>query len=250
VLALTDHDTTEGIKEAQRAADQLGITLVPGVEISVTWEGQTIHLLGLHLAIDNPQLQQGLAALRQFRIRRAKRIGADLQQAGIPDAYQGAQVFSNGGLISRTHFARYLVKLGMAVDERQVFKHYLVQGKPGYVASQWASLPEAMDWIQRAHGQAVIAHPARYRMTRAKLRRLLQAFVELGGEAIEVVSGSHSRDDYYVMAQHARDFGLSASAGSDFHSPDYPWISLGKLPQLPDGCRPIWHNWPITGKPA
>ena len=244
VLALTDHDTTEGVDEARQAAARLGIGLIPGVEISVTWQAQTIHVLGLNLDTGNHRLQQGLAGLRGFRSRRAERIGDGLAEAGIPDAYEGAREFADGGLISRTHFARYLVKLGLAADERQVFKHYLVKGKPGHVAGQWAELADAVDWIHQAGGQAVIAHPARYRMTRAKLRRLLQEFVALEGEGIEVVSGSHSRDDYYVMAKHAQDFGLCASAGSDFHSPEYPWITLGKLPQLPNGCRPIWQNWP------
>lgn len=248
VLALTDHDTTEGIVEAQAAADRMGITLIPGVEISVTWDSQTIHILGLNLDITNQRLQQGLAALREFREQRAERIGSSLEKAGIPAAYAGAREFSNGGLISRTHFARYLAKLGLAADERQVFKHFLVHGKPGYVAGRWAGLADALDWIHRAKGQAVIAHPARYRMTRSKLKRLLREFVGLHGEGIEVVSGSHSRDDYFVMARHAQDFGLSASAGSDFHSPEFPWIALGRLPQLPDGCRPIWQDWPIACK--
>jgi len=188
--------------------------------------------------------QQGLAGLRAFRSRRAQRIADGLDQAGIPDAFEGARELADGGLISRTHFARYLVKLGLAADERQVFKRYLVKGKPGHVAGQWADLADALDWIHRAGGQAVIAHPARYRLTRSKLRGLLREFVALRGEGIEVVSGSHSRDDYFVMARHARDFGLAASAGSDFHSPEYPWITLGKLPRLPDGCRPIWQDWP------
>jgi predicted metal-dependent phosphoesterase TrpH len=245
VLALTDHDTTEGIAEARRAAARLDIGLIPGVEISVTWQAQTIHILGLNVEIDNPRLQQGLAGLRAFRSRRAQRIAEALEQAGIPDTYAAARELADGGLISRTHFARHLVERGLAEDERQVFKRFLVKGKPGHVAGQWAELADALDWIHQAGGQAVIAHPARYRMTRSKLRRLLREFVALNGAGIEVVSGSHSRDDYYVMAKHAQDFGLYASAGSDFHSPDYPWITLGKLPRLPDGCRPIWQDWPL-----
>jgi predicted metal-dependent phosphoesterase TrpH len=247
VMALTDHDTTEGVDEARRAAARLRIGLIAGVEISVTWQAQTIHILGLNVDVDDQRLQRGLAGLRAFRQRRAQRIAEGLVQAGIPDAYAGARELADGGLISRTHFARYLVQLGLAADERQVFRHYLVKGKPGHVAGEWAELAEALDWIHQAGGQAVIAHPARYRLTRSKLRRLLQEFVALNGAAIEVVSGSHSRDDYHVMAKHAQDFGLSASAGSDFHSPEYPWIKLGKLPQLPDGCRPIWRDWPAIG---
>jgi hypothetical protein len=248
VMALTDHDTTEGVAEARRAAARLGIGLIPGVEISVTWQALTIHILGLNVDTDSRPLQQGLAGLRAFRSRRAERIAAGLAQAGIPDAYAGARDLAEGGLISRTHFARYLVRLGLAAEERQVFKHYLVKGKPGHVAGEWAVLADAVDWIHQAGGQAVIAHPARYRMTRSKLLRLLKEFVALRGAGLEVVSGSHSRDDYYSMAKHAQDFGLAASAGSDFHSPDYPWITLGKLPCLPDGCRPIWRDWPSIGE--
>ena len=243
VMALTDHDSTEGVAEADLAAARMGISLISGAEISVTWNKMTVHILGLNLDINSDRLQQGLAGLRSFRDRRAVEIGRRLEKSGIPDAFEGARAFSNGRLISRTHFARYLVKLGAAADVRKVFKHFLVNGKPGHVPGQWASLEDAIDWIHAAGGQAVIAHPARYKMTRSKLRRLLREFVELGGEGIEVVSGSHSRDDYHVMAKHAREFGLLASIGSDFHSPDFPWITLGRLPQLPAGCRPIWHDW-------
>ncbi len=245
VLALTDHDSTEGVTEAERMAADVGITLIPGVEISVTWNKQTIHVLGLNVDTENSQLQLGLVGLRAFRDRRALEIGARLEKAGIPDAFEGARAFSNGRLISRTHFARYLVQVGAAKDERKVFKHFLVNGKPGHVPGQWASLEDALCWIQAAGGQAVIAHPARYRMTRTKLRNLIKVFVALGGDALEVVSGSHSRDDYFVMAKHAKEFGLLASAGSDFHSPEHPWVVLGRLPLLPDGCRPIWHDWSL-----
>ncbi|MDJ0805935.1 MAG: PHP domain-containing protein [Gammaproteobacteria bacterium] len=246
VLALTDHDSTEGVAEALRAAQTKQITLIAGVEISVTWNQQTIHLVGLNLDVGNERLQRGLAGLRAFRDERAREIGSRLEKAGIPEAFEGARAFSNGSLISRTHFARHLVQVGAAEDERKVFKHFLVNGKPGHVPGRWASLEEAVGWIHAAGGQAVIAHPARYRMTRSKLRRLLQEFLELGGDAIEVVSGSHSRDDYFVMAKHAREFGLLASAGSDFHSPETPWIVLGRLPMLPDGCLPIWHDWSLA----
>lgn len=243
VLALTDHDTTSGISEAQRAAKTAGICLVAGVEISVTWSGQTVHIVGLRVDQENDTLQQGLQGLRDFRDGRAREMGRRLEKAGFADAYADALALSNGILISRTHFARMLVARGAVKDERAVFKHYLVQGKTGYVPGDWASLEAAVGWIHSAGGQAVIAHPARYKMTRSKLRSLIGEFRELGGEALEVVSGSHSRDDYLRIAKHAADFGLMASAGSDFHSPENPWISLGRLPQLPAGCRPIWGGW-------
>jgi predicted metal-dependent phosphoesterase TrpH len=244
VLALTDHDTTVGIPEAREAAESCGIRLVAGVEISVTWSRQTVHLVGLNLDIENRELQDGLQTLRDFRDWRAQKIGRRLEKVGIEDAYAGALAHSNGILVSRTHFARMLVERGVVEDERKVFKNYLVQGKPGHVTGQWASLEDAVNWIHAAGGEAAIAHPARYKMTRTKLRTLFAEFKALGGEAIEVVSGSHSRDDCLSMAKHTNDFGLLATAGSDFHSPEIPWVSLGRLPQLPGGCRPIWERWP------
>ena len=243
VLALTDYDTTAGIAEASRAAAGLGITLLAGVEISVTWSAQTVHIVGLNVDPQHPTLQAGMQTLQDFRDWRAEEIGRRLEKCGVPDAYAGALAHSNGVLVSRTHFARMLVERGIVDDERKVFKHYLVHGKPGYVSGDWAKLEQALGWIHAAGGEAVIAHPARYRMTRTKLRRLFAEFRELGGEAIEVISGSHSRDDCVAMAKHTNDFGLRASAGSDFHSPQNPWVALGRLPALPASCRPIWEGW-------
>lgn len=243
-MALTDHDSTEGVAEAKAQADKLGMGFVPGVEISVSWNGMTIHMLGLGVDINSEPLQTGLAGLREFRDSRAQLIGERLGKAGIADAYQGAKDIANGGLISRTHFARFLVEKGHAKDVRDVFKHFLVNNKPGHVGGKWADLEEAIAWVKEAKGQAVIAHPARYRATRSKLRKLFRDFKEFGGEGLEVVSGSHSKNDFFTIAQHAKDFDLSASAGSDFHDPNTPWIRLGNLPEIPRGCRPIWHDWP------
>jgi predicted metal-dependent phosphoesterase TrpH len=246
VMALTDHDTLEGLAEAAAAARSLGLTFVPGVEVSVTWEGATVHVVGLGVDRDSDVLLRGLAGLREFRDWRAEEIGRRLAAEGIAGAFEGARRRSNGRLISRTHFARFLVDEGHASDVRAVFRKFLVNGKPGFVSGQWAELGDAVRWIRAAGGQAVIAHPARYRMTRSKLRRLFGVFRECGGEALEVVSGSHSRDDYFTMAKHARDFGLLASAGSDYHGPEHPWIELGRLPILPDGCRAIWKDWSLN----
>jgi predicted metal-dependent phosphoesterase TrpH len=246
VMALTDHDTLEGLPEAAAAARELGLGFVPGVEVSVTWEGITVHIVGLGVAPDSEVLGRGLAGLREFRDWRAEEIGRRLASHGIDGAFEGARAFSNGHLISRTHFAHFLVEKRHASDLRAVFRKFLVHGKPGFVAGQWAELEDAVRWIRSAGGQAVIAHPARYKVTRGKLRRLIAAFAEAGGEALEVVSGSHSRDDYFTMARHARDFGLLASAGSDYHGPEHPWIQLGRLPKLPDGCKAVWKDWQIS----
>lgn len=248
VLALTDHDTTAGIDEASEAAQSCGLVLIPGVEVSVSWNRQTVHLVGLNLDPHDSRLDAGLQKLRDFREWRAEEIGRRLDKAGISGAYEGALALAEGCLVSRTHFARFLVQSGIVEDERKVFKRFLVSGKPGHVPGEWASLEEAVGWIHAAGGQAVIAHPARYRMTRSKLRQLLKQFVALQGDGLEVISGSHSRDDYVNMAKHARDFDLLASAGSDFHCPENPWIELGRLPRLPEGCKPVWQSWNLSAQ--
>ncbi len=242
VLALTDHDTTEGIREAEAAADQLGVGLVPGVEISVSWERRTIHIVGLHVDPACEDLRQGLAGLRRFRRWRAEEIGRKLDKAGIEGALEGARRYAGGSSIGRIHFARFLIERGYAEDMRGVFKRFLVKGKPGHVAGQWAELEQAVGWIRAAGGMAVIAHPARYRLSATWLRRLIGEFRESGGVGIEVVSSSHSRDDCFAMALQARRAGLLASAGSDYHGPDNPWIELGRIPPLPNGCLPIWES--------
>jgi len=243
VLALTDHDETRGITEAQQAASLQGIELVAGVEVSVTWSAQTVHLVGLRIDPTSSPLQEGLSRLREFRNWRAEEMGRRLAKDGIDGAYEAARELAQGRIISRTHFAQFLAREGYSRSVRDVFKYFLKPRKPGYVPGQWASLEEAVGWIHGAGGQAVIAHPARYTMTASKRRKLIGEFVELGGEAMEVVSGSHSRGDNFSMAQLARMFGLMASAGSDFHSPENPWVELGRLQPLPDGCTPIWSTW-------
>lgn len=243
VLALTDHDETGGIAEAGQAAAAAGIELIPGVEVSVTWSRQTVHVVGLHIDPTSSPLQAGLARLREFRNWRAEEMGRRLARHGIPGAYEAACEKAQGRIISRTHFAHFLAEEGHAASVRDVFKHFLKPNKPGHVSGEWATLEEALGWIHSAGGQAVIAHPARYSMTASKRRRLFGEFVELGGEGLEVVSGSHSRGDNFSMAQLARKFGLKASAGSDFHGPENPWVELGRLQPLPDGCTPIWADW-------
>ena len=242
VLALTDHDTVDGISEAGEAAVHYGLQFVPGIEISVTWKGRTIHIVGLHVDPGNRQLCSGLRTLQSFRQWRAKEIGRRLGKYGISNTYSAASSLSGGGILSRTHFARVLVQEGYGDSLQKIFKRFLVPNKPGYVPGKWASLEEAVTWIGAAGGQAVIAHPARYRLTTCKLRQLMEEFRECSGTAIEVVSGSHSRDDVHRMAQFVVRHKLSASQGSDYHGPDKPWVQLGKLPGLPAHCVPIWNS--------
>jgi predicted metal-dependent phosphoesterase TrpH len=244
VLALTDHDNTDGLAEAARAADAQGLILIPGVEISVTWNTLTVHVVGLRLDPANADLQSGLTRLMEFRAWRAEEIGRRLAKHGIDDAYAGARALAKGRLVGRTHFARLLVNQRRAADTNAVFRHFLTRGKPGHVPGDWASLEEALGWIRGAGGEAVIAHPARYGLTRSRIQRLLGEFRELGGVGVEVVTGSHSRDEAFTFARHAREQRLRASAGSDYHGPENPWLELGRLPPLPEGCMPLWRDWP------
>ncbi len=240
VLALTDHDVTDGLNEAASIAAELDMGFVPGIEISVTWQKQTVHIVGLHIDTGSTELQQGLEKLRDFRNWRAEEIGRRLEKQGIAGAYEGARKLARGAIISRTHFAQFLVANGYAKDMRDLFKRYLIKNKPGHVSGEWASLEEAVGWITRAGGQAVIAHPARYKMTATRLRKLIGEFREVGGAALEVVSGTHSNDEIKYMGRLANQFSLLASCGSDFHSPNNVYLELGRLPEFPEASVPIW----------
>ena len=244
VLALTDHDEVSGLIEARAAAEKAGITLVAGSEVSVTWEGRTIHVVGLWIDPSNQELVAGLHALRAGRLLRARRMADALAEAGIHGAYEGARKFvTSDRLISRTHFARFLVETGRAREVKEVFRRFLVRGKPGYVAHAWASLTDAVGWIKGAGGQVVLAHPGRYPMTTTGMRRLLGAFRDAGGNAIEVLSSSHTPAQSAEFAGLARAFGLTASCGSDYHGPGESRIDLGGLPDLPTGVVPVWKPW-------
>jgi predicted metal-dependent phosphoesterase TrpH len=247
VLALTDHDSVDGVQEAAAEALAAGITLVPGVEISATWNKHLLHIVGLGVNTQSKTLQEGLHRLQQLRRERAEAIGRKLEKQGIEGAYAGAQALATGRVIGRGHFARFLVEQGHVANMRKVFRSYLGHGKSAYVASEWVSLEQTISWIQAAGGQAVVAHPARYPLSTSKLKRMLQEFVELGGEGLEVISGSHSREENANMARLAREFGLLASVGSDYHGPETPWIGLGRLATLPEGLKPIWHDWQERG---
>ena len=240
VLALTDHDTLEGISAAQFAAAEYGLQFVPGIEISVTWQRRTVHILGLHVDPGNRQLRAGLQVLQSFRRWRAEEIGRRLEKSGITGTYSAASVLSAGGMMGRTHFARVLLREGHGKSLQKVFKRFLVRDKPGYVPGEWATLDDAVHWIRAAGGQAVIAHPARYRLTASKLTQLVEEFRECSGTALEVVSGSHSAEENYKMARFAMRHQLLGSQGSDYHGPEKRWVQLGKLPGLPADCPPIW----------
>jgi predicted metal-dependent phosphoesterase TrpH len=240
-LALTDHDETDGLEEASDAAHDLQLRFVPGVEISVTWCDSTIHIVGLGIARGDAALAQGLQSVRAERPRRAGRMAEGLAAVGIAGSLEGAMKYvSNPALISRTHFARFLVGHGHARDVKDVFKNYLVPGKPGYVPHQWADLGDAVKWIRGAGGIAVVAHPGRYAMSRPDLRRFLAEFADHGGQGIEVVTANHSPEQCAAFAVLAREFGMLASRGSDFHGPKESRVELGALPQLPDGLKPVW----------
>ncbi|MGA2548847.1 MAG: 3',5'-nucleoside bisphosphate phosphatase [Burkholderiaceae bacterium] len=242
--SLTDHDEIGGQDEARQAAEALGMRYLSGVEISVTWARETLHIVGLGFDAHSAVLAEGLEKVRSGRSRRAQAIAEQLAASGIPEAFAGALKYvGNPNLISRTHFARFLVEKQICPDVHAVFSNYLVLGKPGYVPMRWASLPEAVGWIHAAGGVAVIAHPGRYRLTELEMHELLREFKELGGAAIEVVTGSHTIDQYRQYAAVAREYDLLASRGSDFHSPDESHTELGTLPPLPDSVVPVWQNW-------
>lgn len=242
VLALTDHDTTDGLSAAASAIKNTDITLINGVEISVSWYHLTIHVVGLHINPNHPELHQGLTKAVEFRQWRAQEIATRLEKSGIANTYSEAKSYATGNIISRTHFARCLVARGLCKDVRSVFKKYLIRNKLGHVPGSWANLEKVLSWIHGAGGIAIIAHPARYKMTLTKLRQLVSDFKVYGGQAIEVVSGSHSRDDAFKIAKLANDFNLYGSCGSDYHGPTNPYLELGRLPLLPENCKPIWES--------
>lgn len=244
VWALTDHDEIGGIPEARETARALGMRYVTGVEISVTWAAQTVHIVGLNFDETDENLRRGLAHTRSGRERRAREMAEQLAAVGIPNAFDGAVKYvGNPDLISRTHFARYLIELGMCKDISEVFRNYLTEGKPGYIPHRWASLKDAVGWIRGAGGVAVVAHPGRYDFDELALDAFLAEFKQCGGTAVEVVTGSHTVDEYAQFATVAKKYGLLASRGSDFHAPGESHTELGALPPLPSSLVPVWHDW-------
>ncbi len=239
--ALTDHDEVGGQERAAAAAKACGIRYVCGVEISVTFLNQTVHILGLGIDPENAALCAGLTATRGGRTARARDMAAELARVGIPGVFEGALKYvGNPELISRSHFARYLVEAGVCTDTNAVFRKYLAAGKPGYVPHRWATLGDAVAWITGAGGVAVIAHPARYKFSANEEFALFTEFKGHGGAGVEVVTGSHTSAEYVTYGAAASDYGLAASRGSDFHSPDESHTDLGSLPYLPGSLTPVW----------
>lgn len=239
--ALTDHDEISGQARAMAAAKAQGMHYLTGTEISVTFAGQTVHIIGLGFDHEDVGLQQGLLKTRGGRSERAQEMSQGLAQVGIQGCYEGALKYvGNPELISRTHFARYLVESGVCVDTHEVFRKYLTDGKPGFVPHRWASLKEAVQWITEAQGIAVIAHPGRYNFTPNEEYAFFTEFKNHGGQGVEVVTGSHTTAEYVEYADMAKEFDLLASRGSDFHSPKESRIDLGTLPWLPGQLTPVW----------
>ncbi|MDR5831605.1 3',5'-nucleoside bisphosphate phosphatase [Caballeronia sp. LP006] len=242
--SLTDHDQLGGQREARETAEALGMGYLPGVEISVTWAGRTVHIVGMNVDPENAELQRGLEATRNGRAARGVAIGEALAAVGIPNAHEGAlRHAEDPDMISRVHFARFLVEEGYAKTTSDVFARYLGEGKPGYVGHCWAKLADTVKWIRNAGGEPIIAHPGRYDYSPLEFAALFDEFIQLGGRAIEVVTGSHTPDQYREYADVARRYGFEASRGSDFHGAGEGRVDLGQLPPLPDDLTPVWERW-------
>lgn len=244
-LAITDHDTTAGLPAAHQEIKHAGLALrlIDGVEISTLWENHEIHIVGLGIDITHPDMIAFLDGQAQRRMQRAEMIAERLEKARIPGALEGARRLADGGVVTRGHFARFLIEDGRASNMANVFKHYLARGKTGYVPPQWCTIEQAIDVIHHSGGQAVIAHPGRYQLSAKWLKRLLNQFAAAGGDAMEVAQCQQAPNERNQLASYAGQFGLLASQGSDFHQP-CPWIELGRRLRLPEGLTPVWHRWP------
>lgn len=245
VLALTDHDSVKGVEEAAATARELGLRILPGLELSTSWKGISIHIVGLGVDIHHPGLVAGLARQADARGERARAIGARLAKHRMEGAYEGALALAGNepNRVSRTHFSQWLLAEGKVGNLQGAFDKWLGNGKPADVPMPWVDLPEAIRLIKEAGGTAVLAHPGRYPLTRTKLRSLITVFAEAGGEAMEVATATEKPDMVRYLGQLSVQFGLEASQGSDFHGPHMPWIQLGRFPALPAECRPVWKRW-------
>jgi 3',5'-nucleoside bisphosphate phosphatase len=239
-LALTDHDTTAGVVEAKEAAAQTGVKLIAGIELSASWKDKTFHIVGLGIDPDYPPLLEATRHLQVIRLERAGQIAAKLEKKRIPGAFEAVTKAAEDSMITRTHFADFLVSHFHVSSQQDAFDRYLAKGKPAYVATVWAEMELAVNWITQSGGIAVLAHPLRYRLTASWMKRLLTAFKQAGGQGIEVVTGRCNADEIKLAAKYANDFELAGSVGSDFHSPANQWVELGRLAPLPANIRPVW----------
>ena len=244
VLALTDHDDVGGLQAAREAALQHGVHFINGVEISATWKKRTLHIVGLKIDAENAALKTALDKVRIGRDERAQEMAAGLAKVGIEGAYEGATAIAKQSILTRSHFAQFLVQSGHVKDVKTVFKKFLVKGKPGFVDHQWMSLEAAVGLINDCGGSAVIAHPGRYDLGTINMLLLMHEFKSYGGVAIEVVTGSHTPPQYQQFAKIAHQFSLKSSIGSDYHGPGLSYMAMGCVPELPAGCVPVWDDWP------
>jgi 3',5'-nucleoside bisphosphate phosphatase len=242
-LSLTDHDTVAGLAEAQAAAVENNITLINGIELSTRWDNKTFHIVGLNIDASNKTIIGSTIHLNQLREERAIKIGEKLEKANIKNAYENAKLLAGDGTVTRQHFAQFLVDNNFAKSYSDVFKRFLVKGKPGYVSVNWPTLEETVDSIKIAGGVAVIAHPLRYKITATKLRKLISDFKETGGQAIEVVTGNNNTNEITTVTNHAKKYDMAASLGSDYHNANTPWAKLGNLTTIPEGLTPVWELW-------
>lgn len=239
-LALTDHDTINGQAEAAQAALGSNINFIPGIEISTTWENKCFHIVGLNIDPKNSALHSGIKNLQTLRSERAKTIALKLEKRRIPNAYEAVMEMAKGGMVTRAHFANFLLANNYVSTQQQAFDRYLGKGKSAFVSTVWADLHEAVNWINQAGGVAVVAHPLRYRLTASWMRRFLASFKEAGGQGVEVVTGRSTADEIRRTMLFANQYQLAASVGSDFHTPANQWVELGRLAPLPDNIQPVW----------
>lgn len=240
-LALTDHDTTNGLAEAAQAAAAVNLRLINGIELSVTWNGHCFHIVGLGINPENPVLKAGIKQIQTIRYERVAKIAKLLEKKKIFGACEAVIAAADEtGMITRSHFAHFLASQGHVTTEQEAFDRYLGQGKPAFTNTTWADLGDAVNWINQAGGVAVLAHPMRYDLTASWMKRFLTAFKEMGGAGIEVITGRFNPDDVHRSAMYAKQFELAASVGSDFHNPKNVWVELGRLAPLPTGVKPIW----------
>ena len=243
ILALTDHDTISGLKDAKKAAIKNNINLVNGVELSTQWDNRTIHIIGLNIDGKNKLMTEKCKKLKEIRKERAEKIGLKLSKIGIEGAYEYTKKIAINGNITRYHFAQFLIENKHAKNLTDVFKHFLVKNKPGYVSANWPNLDETINLINAAGGVAVIAHPLRYKITATKLRKLIKEFKNCGGKAIEVITSHNILKEVAIATDYAKKYNLAASIGSDFHNQKTSWSKLGELPLLPDNLLPVWNLW-------